>query len=350
LQSVQSQWGPQLQLSYTLFDFGQRRATTEAARYSLYFSNYTHNRAIQTLLEIVTGDYYSYLYQVKLMEAYEANLANAQETYDATTLALKQGVHNLSDQLQAKSQLLQTQMQLISQNQTIVNARATLLSDMGLPSDGEIQLGKMPTFYPDEIPLPPLEQWILVAKESRPDLFGARASLVSAEESLVAANRAFLPNLDYSLNFGKTYFTGGFHDKYDYVSTLTVNIPIFSGFWYRNNIRKAEASKRSARANLLQVELQVIQDVTSAYSEVGVSLDVLKSAHDLEKTAEEEYRVTIAQYRAGTGTILAVTSAQSTLFTARATFASSMRQWLTSLCSLSYSAGTLSKPPTEDEK
>jgi outer membrane protein len=349
LQSTQSQWGPQLQLSYTIFDFGQRRATTEAARYSLYFSNYTHNRAIQTLLETVTADYYNYLYQIKLMEAYEANLASAQETYDAASAALKQGTQNVSDQLQAKTQLLQTEMQLIGQNQTIVNARAALLADMGIPASELVALSKMPSDYPSEMPLGPLEAWLAVAKENRPDLLGARASLASAEENLIAANRAFLPNLDYSLNFGKTFFSGGFHDKYDYLSVLTLNIPIFSGFWYRNNIRKAEAAKRAADAGVLQVELQVVEDVTSAYSEVTVSLDLLKAAHDLLKTTEEEYKVAIAQYRAGTGNILTVTSAQSSLFNARATFVKGMQQWLVSLSTLSYSAGTLSKPPSEVE-
>lgn len=340
-----SQWGPQFTLTYTLLDFGQRRATSEAARYSLYFANYTHNRAIQTLLEDTTVDYYGLLYQQQLLEAFEADLATAQETYEAASMSLKQGVQDLSDQLQAMSQLLQAEIQLTEQKQAVVNARTELLSEMGLSANAVILLQKMPTFYPDQIPLACLENWIAIANEYRPDLLAARASLRSTEESLTAANRLWLPNVNYSLQFGRTAFSGGFQDKYDYTSTLSVSMPIFAGFWYRNNIRKAEAAQEISEANLREVQLKVVQEVVSAHSNVSVSLSSLKSSHRLLKVAEDQYRVAIAQYRAGTGIILEVISAQSTLFTARAQLAKSTQQWLVSLATLSYRAGTLSQPP-----
>lgn len=342
---TQDMWGPQLALTYNILDFGQRRATSEAARYTLYFANYTHNRAIQTLLENVTLDYYGLLYQWKLMEAYEADVATAQETYDAANLGLQSGVKDISDVLQAKTQLLQVQIKLIQQNQAIVNARTTLLNDMGIPANSAILLQKMPTDYPNEISLTPLENWIEVAKESRPDLLAARASVHSAEQSLKAANRAWLPNVNYSLNFGTTTFSGNFNDRYDYTSMISVSMPIFAGFSYRNNIREAEAAEKQAEATLRQVELSAIQEITSAYSNVTVSLETLKSANQLLKAADEQYRVAIAQYKAGTGNILEVASAQSAVFDARARVANSMQGWLTSLATLSYQAGTLSKPP-----
>ena len=44
-----STWGPQLSLSYTVLDFGQQRATSEAARYALYFSDWTHNSTLHRI-------------------------------------------------------------------------------------------------------------------------------------------------------------------------------------------------------------------------------------------------------------------------------------------------------------
>lgn len=260
-------------------------------------------------------------------------------------MSLKQGVQDLSDQLQAMSQLLQAEIQLTEQKQAIVNARTELLSEMGLSAHAEIFLQKMPRFYPDQITLNRVENWIAIANEYRPDLLAARASLRSAKENVTAANRLWLPNVNYSLQFGRTAFSGGFQDKYDYTSTLSVSMPIFAGFWYRNNIRKAEATQQQAEATLRQVRLNVVQEVVSAHSNVSISLSNLKSSHRLLKVAEEQYQVAIARYRAGTGTILEVISAQSTLFNARAQVAKNTQQWLVSLATLSYNAGTLSQPP-----
>ncbi|NGX38126.1 MAG: hypothetical protein K1000chlam2_01298 [Chlamydiae bacterium] len=95
-------WGPKAHLTWTLLDFGQRRYTSEAARYMLYFADYTHNQAVQTVLETITLDYYNYLYQKKLLEANEADLANAEETLAAAEQALRKGVKNISDVLQAR--------------------------------------------------------------------------------------------------------------------------------------------------------------------------------------------------------------------------------------------------------
>lgn len=338
------QWGPQTELTYNVLDFGQRRATTEAARYALYFANYSHNRQIQTLLENIAVDYYGLLYQIKLLEAYEANVATAQETFDAADLGLREGTQDVSDVLQGTSQLLQTEIQLVQQKQAIVNARGTLLNEMGLPANADIILEKLPSDFPDEIALAPLDDWIEMMKMNRPDLLAARASVHSAQETLTAANRAWLPNVNYTLDFGKTWFNG-INDKYDYTSLISVSMPLFAGFSYRNNIRKAEAAERGAEATLRQVELAALLQVTSAYSNVSVSLDTLKASNKLLKAAEEQYKVAIAQYRAGVGTIVEVTNAQSTLFDARARVANAMQQWLTSLVTLSYSAGTLSKPP-----
>lgn len=346
---TQDQWGPQLALTYNILDFGQRRATSEAARYSLYFANYTHNREVQTILETVTQDFYNLLYQWKLLQAYEMDVATAQETYDSASLALSTGVQDISDVLQAKTQLLQVQIQLISQKQNIVNALTTLLNDMGLPANYDISLQQMPTEYPEKIDLLPLNDWIETAKENRPDLLAARASVHSAEQSLKAANRAWMPNVNYALNFGTTTFSGNFNDKYDYTSTISVSMPIFAGFSYRNAIRQAEAAEEQAEATLKQVELAALQQVTAAYSDVSVSLDTLKSANILLKATEEQYEVAIAQYRAGTGNILEVASAQSALFDARARVVSSMKGWLTSLATLSYQTGTLSKPPSYEK-
>lgn len=339
--SSQSMYGPQLQLSYTIFDFGQRRATSEAARYSLYYAGYTHNQALQSVLRQVTNDYYGALYQQKLSQAFEADLANAQETLDAAKLALCQGVANVSDFLQANSQFLQVEIQLVKQRQIVNNAYSTLLQDMGLPANVPVKLQSLPSEFPEEIPPGTVDDYIELAKQYRPDLLAARASVRSSEENVRAANREILPQLSYTFDFGRTYFSGGFNDKFDFNSVLTLSVPLFSGFWYLNNIKSAEAVVRQQEATLRQVELQVMKEIVTAHFDVVSSVETLKAARSFLRAAEEQYRVALSQYREGVGNILEVVSALSSLFDARAKEASAIQSWFSSLANLSYSTGTL---------
>lgn len=340
--TLQSQWGPQANLSYTIFDFGQRRLTSEAARYSLYFADYTHNRAIQSLMETITLDYYNYLYAIKLLEAKEADLANAQETLDSADLGLQKGVHNVSDVLQARTQALLAEIQLSEQRKAVNTAYATLLDDMGLPATSFIKVQKLPLVDPESVTLDPVEDFLNTAFHCRPDLLAARANVRSAEKSLKAAKREWLPKLDYNLNFGRTYFSGGFNDNYDYTSTFTLTMPIFTGFHIRNDIKLAQAKLEGAEASARQTELDVIKDVTTAHYNIGVAFDTLKASNRFLKAAAEQYKVAILQYRAGVNTILDVVSAQSSLFDARAQQAQATQEWFTALATLTYSAGIIS--------
>jgi outer membrane protein TolC len=339
------QWGPQFALTYTIFDFGQLRATSEAARQALYYADFTHNRAIQTLVQTITSDYYNYLYQRQLLEAYQANIETAQITLDAANLSLQTGVQSISDVLQAETQLLQNQIQWVSQQQQVKTALAQLLTDMGLPGNLSFEVEPLPTERPPKELLENADQVLAIALDKRPDLLAAEASLRSEEETLRAAQLDLLPTLTYSLNFGRTYFSGWVNDNYDFDSVISLNLPIFSGFSQVNTIKQARASVEQAKATLLQTELSVVQQVTTAHYNIRVSYDTLQYADDFLRAAQEEYTVTLSQYQAGTTDIINVVSAQSSLANARAQQASAIQQWFTSLSTLAYASGIIAYRP-----
>jgi TolC family type I secretion outer membrane protein len=343
-----SDWGPQLSLSYTILDFGQTRATTEAARQALFNADYLHNRQIQTILQQVTADYYNYLSQEELLKANEADLYTAQTTFNAVLDELNQGVKDRSDLLQAETQLLQTKIQLVNQKQTLINARATLLTDMGVNANQTINIAKLPAVPPIEEMLQTADQLLTVALQKRSDLIAAEANLKSQEAAVDAAWRQFWPTITYNLiAFHESSNPGGNLDV-NYTSTIALNIPIFSGLSTLNSLKKARSKKEEAEATLRQTQLGVIQDVVTSHASVKTSFEALQFSDNLLKAAEEQYDVILARYKAGVTTILDLVSAQSTLANARSSQVSSTNQWLNSLINLSYAAGTL-EPPKEQE-
>lgn len=343
--SLYSQWGPQFSLSYTLFDFGQQRATSEAARQALYYSDYTHNREIETVLQTTTNNYYDYLYQQMLLSAYNADVETAQTTYEAALLSVETGVQDISDLLQAKTELLQAELRFIEEQQHLHDAFATLLNSMGLPANMEFSVVPMPTEIPPQEQFPDADVLIQVALDNRPDYLASIAEFQSKQQSLIAAKREVWPSIDYNLNAGKTFYPGGLNDKYDYTSTISASIPIFSGYYYRNNIRMAQANVEEAQAAMQQLELTVIKNITTTRYNVIIGYQAMKYAKEYLACAQEQYIVALAQYKAGTNTILNVVSAQSSLADARAKQANTLAQWYHDLVELTYAVGITSKNP-----
>ncbi len=153
-------WQPQLAVSYLLFDFGTRRATSEAAKQALYYADWTHNNTIMMLLQTVMNDYYNYLYQRQLLIANEQNVATAKVTLMAAETGLDNGVRDVSDYLQAKTQLLQNQTTWAAQQQNVEVSYTTLLYDMGLPANICVKTQDFPTDLPDNDMLPPVDTLI----------------------------------------------------------------------------------------------------------------------------------------------------------------------------------------------
>ncbi len=345
-----SQWGPQLMLSYTIWDFGQRRATTETARQTLYFADWTHNRAIQTLIQTITTDYYSFVYQKQLLDALASDVMTAQVTLDSATLGLDTGIKNVSDVLQAKTQLLQKQTQWNSQRQNVKDAYALLISDMGLPSSMQFEMVGLPIVNPQDADLASVDSLIEKALDTRPDLLAAEADLRSKQAFVKSTWTQFLPSLDYSFQFGRTYFKANghtFNDNYDFTSFIALNIPLFSGFSTLNALRKAKAQQKQSEATLQQVQINVIKDVVTSHYGVKVAFDTLKYAHSFLEAAKKQYDVSLNQYKSGVNNIIDVISAQSALADARATLANALKGWFSSLATLSYATGVLSENQKE---
>ncbi|HEY2809794.1 MAG TPA: TolC family protein [Rhabdochlamydiaceae bacterium] len=335
-------WQPQLAVSYLLFDFGTRRATSEAARQALYSADWTHNNTIMMLLQTVMNDYYNYLYQSQLLIADEANVQTARVTLDAAKTGLDNGVRDISDYLQAKTQLLQNQTTWAAQQQNVETSYAVLLYDMGLPANMSLKTQKMPSTLPDSDFLPDVETLIAIAMQNRPDLLAAEANLHEQEANLTVAKTQFLPKLNYNFNIAKNYYSQNLHDKYNFMSSFSVSMPLFSGFYYRNAIKMAQAVKKEAEEQLKETELNVIKQITTYHYSVKVAFETVGFATAYLQAAQEEYTVSLSKYKQGTNTIVDVVNAQSSLADARARQINALQQWYTSLANLAYSTGILS--------
>ncbi len=342
--------GPDVILSYTLFDFGQRTAASLAAREALYYADLTHNQQIQTVLQMVMSDYYNYLYQIAAQRSDEANLTNAQMALDAANEKFALGLAALGDVAQARTQFLQNKMNLTSQKQEVENAFAQLAVDLGLPANIPFRVQPLPEQVVADPMLEDIDTLVKVAQNQRQDFLAAQANVRSKEAALLQTQRAVLPTLNSQLGTGRYWFNGGFAEKENHwTAIISLSFPIFNGFFFRNQVKNAQANVELSHAQLMESELTLIQNVTTAHMGVKTAAVNLVDSEEYLKAAELEFNIALTSYKAGTMTILDVLQAQSSLADARTKKAEAQKNWFLSLANIAYATGSLCATPNEEE-
>jgi len=105
---------PQVDVSWTVFDFGATKAGVDKARFALLASNFSFNNTLQSVALTVLTDYYS-------LDQAKANVANAEE-------ALRYARVNLASVQQQLNAGLTTSTTLLQAQQTVAQDEYTLVS------------------------------------------------------------------------------------------------------------------------------------------------------------------------------------------------------------------------------
>lgn len=343
---------PEMQMQYVIFDFGQRSNTSKSALLALHYANYSHNREIETVMQTLISDYFDYLYQKEEMEAQDADLLSAKATLDAAVEKKKTGVASLADVVQAKTQYLQTKLSVISQKTDLETSYATLAKDMGIPANYPFTTEALPKKVEAKMPLQNLNTLIAYAKKHRQDFLGAEANKASKVYAMKSAQAEQMPVFSANFDIGKDYYKAhggdsnidfGAHEPYHYTAELKMSFPLFRGYYYKNVVKQTKAEVCEAEAQVKEVELNLIQQVTTAHFNLKMAKESLATSQEYLAMAKKNFDIALTNYKAGTDTILDVLSAQSRLADARSELASAKKGWFVSLANLAYATGSLSK-------
>lgn len=336
---------PEANITYTLFDFGQRKYSTDTAKEALYAADWHHNQTLQAVLEGVMTSYYTYLYQLESETAFEADLENAATILDAAKKKFQAGIVAVGDVAQAKTQYLQSEINLVEQKNVVLIAFTHLATSAGLPASEPFKVQKLPPLDTVHATMSDIDHLIDKALTQRNDYLSTIANLRSSQAYLSYTKALTKPKITTSFIPAESYYSQidrNFHYHFDLEFGLT--IPLFKGFFYRNNIREAKAEVEIAKAKLEENKLQIIQQITQAQMDVKTAEKTVYFTKEYLIAAQERYDISLASYKAGTVTILDVLAAQSSLADARRKKAKSQRDWYSSLANMAYSTGTLCKP------
>ncbi|MBI3055051.1 MAG: TolC family protein [Betaproteobacteria bacterium] len=121
--SVQTRYGPNVTLSYVLFDFGQRAANIEAANYRLLAANLAQNRVLQEVAFQVEQAYYRVLAFDYLVRASRESLTKFETALDAAQRRRSSGLATAGDEYRAETQVGQARLSHPQRGRTVEGTR-----------------------------------------------------------------------------------------------------------------------------------------------------------------------------------------------------------------------------------
>ena len=342
----QQSFGPSVNVSWLLLDFGGRSGSIGEAREALLAADWTHNATLQTVVLGVQQAYFLYMGTKALLDAQQTTLTEAQTNLEAAEQRHRVGLATIADVLQAKTALSQAQLALESTQGDLQTTRGALALSMGLPANVPYDIAVSPD---STVPLGIVESvdtLIARATRERPDLAAQRALAEQARARVSVARSQALPSLSVGGTANQTYFV---HNPptptppagNGYTATLTLSIPIFSGWSQIYNVKAASAAADAAALRAQGFEQQVVYQVFNAYYALRTATQLVRTSRDLLASATESEQVALGRYKAGAGSLLDLLTAQAALASARAQAIQARFSWNAELAQLAHDVGIL---------
>ena len=339
-----------VKLRYTLFDFGQRIALTNAAKRKQLASNLSFNATHQTVTFQATQAYYTLETNRRLIEAAETSAAEAAEILAASQDKYDHGLLTEPNLMRAREAKAQADFDLVNAHSNLEVARIDLIEVIGAEPGCGLKVAPVDFASLGNQLQEPLDLFIQAALKQKPDLLAKVAEAQAAQESLRAAKANPLPKVSLTAmqNYTRleTRIQGsgnilnnlglGFQE---YGGFVNVEWPVFNGGLDRDKIKEAESSSREADEAVLLARDKAITDVWRSYASAKTALARAESAATLETASKAAYDSLRASFQLGVTPIQDLLAARTSLAQAMALRAAADDALAASLATLTYSSG-----------
>ena len=336
-----------LNLSYTVFDFGSRRARIDQAQANLLTADFSFNDVHRKIIFQVTEAYYRLLEAMAQEDAAQATVVDAQTVEEAEEAKLANGFATLPDLLEARAATAQAGYELVSVQGLEAIARGVLATVLGASPIGTFRVEDISKIEMPTVAEEPTEAVIERAIGQRPDLLAQMALIRSAEAEVKKAHSAYYPEIAFSGDLGhsnsfgeqKNYGSSAQSRIYPYQAQIKITWNVFDGGARKNSLAIAQSAAREAReqAELSRDELE--NAIWTSYANLKTAQKQQEAVSALLEAAQQSYTAATEAFQAGVRTFIDVTTAQRSLARARAEQATARVQFLSSLADFAFRVG-----------
>jgi outer membrane protein TolC len=255
------------------------------------------------------------------VEMTRAQLATAEALFNQAKDLKTSGVIAGIDLLRAQVQLQTQRQRVIAAENDFEKTKLQLTRAIGVPVGQAVTLTDKMPYAP--VPMPPVEDSIARALETRADYLAAKSRVEAARADVRSANGALLPSLHLDADYGAIGQTPSTaHSTYTMAANLRV--PIFDAG--RTKARRIETASalRQREAELADFRSRVEYEVRSALLDLRAADQQLQAAQTNVQLANDELQEARDRFAAGVAGNLEVTQAQEAVATASDTYVSAL--------------------------
>jgi len=294
--------------------FGRIRSLTKA-QLNRYFASEAAARSTRLALVADIADaWLTYGADASLLRIAEETAASAQRSVALTRARLEGGIAPRTD-------LRQAELVLYGANATVARQRTALAQDVNLlqlligqPIDPALLPESIEQAAPTVHPLQPGVSSLVLLR--RPDVMQAEYQLRAANAEIGAARAALFPRISLTglLGLASSSLTGLFGAGFAWTGSADATYPIFRAGAGVANVHLSEAQRDAAVATYQKAIQTAFREVSDALARQGTAGIELREREAQLASAEDNYRLSEARYRAGIDNFLLTLDSQRNLF------------------------------------
>jgi multidrug efflux system outer membrane protein len=295
------------------------------------------------IVSTVTKSYYNVLLTLEQINVLKEDTARLNKNLKDAYHQYVGGIVDETDYEEAEISLNTSVAQLKQANENIVPQYALLKQYMGFAPDKQFNVALDTMQMMQDIKIDTNQQ---LQYEKRIEFQQLNTQKSLQQQTIDYYRTSFLPTVsaffDYDLDFESNKSSDLFNNSYPTsLIGLSVSIPIFTGFYRTNNLRKAKLQQEQLNWTTVDLKSQIYSQYTSAlanYKGNYYNLQLLQKNVDLAKRV---YFVVKLQYKQGIVAYLNVITAESNLITSEISYLNALFTVLSNKVDLEKAMGTI---------
>ena len=311
--------------SMTLYNFGKREGTVQAARETLGAVQQDYATTVQDTALAIKTAYYTYLASQAFVNVAKGTVRNRELLVRQARGFFEVGTRAKIDVARAEANLYNAQAGLIQAENAVKISWVTLRNAMGSP-----RLPEQPVA--EDGPEVELSMNLAgarnIAYETRTELKSFEAQRRASDQLIATARRGHLPDLNFDASYGRRHQS----DEVQRLSSgdnrnlntfplqpawavgLVLNIPIFDGFRTTQRVEETLHNYYNVKAQEEDRRQLIALEVEQSYLRVVETQERIKATESAALAAKENLDLAQGRYQVGVGSIIEVTDAE-TLYT-----------------------------------
>ena len=303
---------------------------------------YTYLDNLSNLMLTAVNDYMDAYVTKRLLDVRKKALKRTGYYKEKIDEMLKLGSASRADLLKAEVSWYQAQIDLERARKAYREALLTLKYLLKIDTSDSLEL----TAPIPETKVLPLDTLKSIAYRERPDIKALHEKLVSLRIELASNLSSYLPSINFSGSYG---YSGSdipeTKDEWDagdsYSFTLSLSLPLFSGFNRVNNTIIKKLQIQMAEFELEKKKNQIDIEVEDAYYSLKEAEKMLKLARKNLELAKESSEASRLRYELGEASIIELLSGEEDLLNAEYSYESAVKDYIVSIYRLKKVIGRL---------